>query len=236
MRTIPVLTIAALALAGTTTAYYFSRNNDWAERAEEAKPSVSATATVDGHAPPVREGRRGHPANPEQPQLTRLQEQVAALEARLRHTETAVDERSPRQAVSGPDEPVSGGGAENAQNLSEADFASWMDVALDAGDLDRDATASVLEQAAASVATVPGVDLADLQCGDRFCRATLIPATNERLNIADLAGASPFMGSGTAIYEPDGSVRVYFVPPGESFSKLRSEAQGATFGDSPRAP
>jgi hypothetical protein len=148
--------------------------------------------------------------------------------------ETAVSEQSQRQAVAGPDEPVSNKGAEKAKanNLSEAGFAHWIDAALDAGDFDRDATELVMDQAETSLATVPGINLADMQCSERFCRATLIPETGQRLNIAELIGASPFIGAGTTIHEPDGSVRLYFVQPGQSLSELRSEAQKAALGDS----
>lgn len=137
------------------------------------------------------------------------------------------------QANLGPDKPVSNNGAEKAKakNFSEADFSHWMDGALDAGYFDRDATKLVMDQAETSLAKVPGINLADLQCSERFCRATLIPEKSKPLNIGQLVGASPFMGSGTTIHEPDGSVKVYFTPPGQSISELRSEAQEVALGD-----
>jgi hypothetical protein len=109
-----------------------------------------------------------------------------------------------------------------------------MDAALDAGYVDHNATESVREEAATSLAAVPGINLADLQCSERFCRATFIPDIGERLDISELIGASPCIDSGTIFHEPDGSVRVYFVQPGQSFSELRSEAQEAALGDSHR--
>jgi hypothetical protein len=284
MRTISMLTIAIIAIASTATAYYFLRDSS-AKRAEEAKPSIGSTATLDEQDPPLRDGRRDEPAHLEQPRLTRLQDQVAALEARLRTMEMAIHEPPPRQAVSGPDGAASHHGAENAKaykrltrvqdqvaallqeqvalearlrtmemavreppprqarsesdgptshhgaeeatahEWSDADFARWMDAALDAGDVDRAASESVMEQAATSVATVPGSNLADLQCGARFCRATLIPETSEPFDIAQLIGASPFIGVASTVHGPDGSVSVYLVPPGESFDELRREAQ-----------
>lgn len=233
MRTIPNLTVAAIAIASTGTAYYFLRDNASAKRAEAAMPSISSTSNLDVQDTPIRDGHGDQPANPEQPRLTLLQEKVAALEARLRYMETAASEQSQGQAVSRPDKPVSNNGAEKgrATNLSESDFSHWMDEALDAGYFDRDATKLVMDQVETSLAKVPGINLADMQCSERFCRATLIPETGKRLNISQLMGASPFIGSGSTVHEPDGSVKFYFTPPGQSFSELRSEAQEVTRGD-----
>jgi len=109
--------------------------------------------------------------------------------------ETAAGEQSKGQAVSRPDKPVSNNGAEkaNERKFSEADFSHWMDEALDAGYFDRDATKLAMDQAETSLAKVPGINLADMQCSERFCRATLIPETGKRLNISQLIGASPFI-------------------------------------------
>ncbi len=78
---------------------------------------------------------------------------------------------------------------------------------------------------------MPGINLADMQCGERFCRATLILETGKRLNISEMIGASQFIGSGFTINEPNGSVKVYFTQPGQSLSELRSEAQEVAVGD-----
>jgi hypothetical protein len=227
MRINPMWTIVVMLIASTATAYYLWRDPEWTKRAEEARPAIGATSTSDVLDTPVRDGSRDRPAHPEPPRLTQLQEQLAALEARLRAMETAVREPLPRQALSESDEPASRDAAANAKarKWSDADFVQWMDVALDAGDVDRDAAESVMEQVVTSVAEVPGINLADLQCGARFCRATLIPETGEGLDLAELVGASPFMGSALSVPEPDGSVRVYFVPSGQSFSELQDEAQ-----------
>jgi uncharacterized coiled-coil protein SlyX len=275
MRINPMWTIVVMLIASTATAYYLWRDPEWTKRAEEARPVIGATSTSDVLDTPVRDGSRDRPAHPEPPRLTQLQEQLAALEtrlrametavrepfprqagagtdshggaanakahkrltqlqeqlaaleARLRAMETAVREPLPRQALSESDEPASRDAAANAKarKWSDADFVQWMDVALDAGDVDRDAAESVMEQVVTSVAEVPGINLADLQCGARFCRATLIPETGEGPDLAELVGASPFMGSALSVPEPDGSVRVYFVPSGQSFSELQDEAQ-----------
>jgi hypothetical protein len=231
MRTIPILTVTAIASTGT--AYYFLQHNASSQNAEEAKPSISSTSSLDVQNSPIPDERRDQPAKPEQSQLTLLNEKIAELEARLRYMETAASEQPKNEAVSRPDKPVSNNGAEKAKakKFSEADFGHWMDEALDAGYFDRDATKLVMDQAETSLANVPGINLADMQCSERFCRATLIPETGKPLNISEMIGASPFIGSATTIHEPDGSVKVYFTQPGQSLSGLRSEAQKATLGD-----
>lgn len=82
-----------------------------------------------------------------------------------------------------------------------------------------------MEQMETSLAEVPGINLADMQCGESFCRASFVPENGKPPNISQLIGASPFIDSGFTINEPDGRVRVYFTQPGQSLSELRSEAQ-----------
>lgn len=233
MRTIPILTATALAIASAGGAYYFLRDKVSAKRAEEARPSISSTSNLDVQDTPIRDGRRNQPANPEQPRITQLNEKVASLEARLRYLETAASEQTKNEAVSRPDKPVSNNGAEeaNAKNLSEGDFGHWMDEALDVGYFDRDATTLAIDQVETSLAKVPRINLADMRCSERFCRATLISENNKPVDISQLMGASPFIGSGTTIHEPDGSVKFYFTQPGQSLSELRSEAQEIVLGD-----
>lgn len=231
MRTIPILTVAAIAITGT--AYHFLRDDASLKQTEEAKPFISSPSNSGVQDTPIPDGRRDQGANPEQPRLTLLQEKVAALETRLGYMETAASGQSQRQAVAGPDKPVANNDPEKekAKKFSEADFSDWMDEALDVGYFDRDVTKSVMDQAETSLANVPGIDLAEMQCSERFCRATFIPETGKRLDISQLIGASSFIGSGTTIHEPDGSVRVYFVQPGQSLNELRSEAQLTAPGD-----
>ena len=100
-----------------------------------------------------------------------------------------------------------------------------MDKVLDTGDFDRDTTKSTMDQMATSLTEVPGLNLTDMQCGERFCRAGFVADNGKPPNISQLIGASPFIESGFTITEPDGRVRVYFTQPGESLSELRSEAQ-----------
>ena len=90
-----------------------------------------------------------------------------------------------------------------------------------------------MEEMATSLAEVPGINLADMQCGERFCRASFVSDNGKPPNISQLIGASPFIESGFTINEPDGRVRVYFTQPGQSLSELRSEAQESALRDMP---
>jgi hypothetical protein len=233
MRTNPILTVAAITIASTGVAYYFLRANTLSRQAEAVKPSLTSTASLNVTNTPLRDERRDQPANPEQQRLTRMNEKIAALEARLRSMEATNREQTQDQSVSSPDEPEANADTEKAKakKLSTDDFAHWMDEALDTGDFDRGATRSTIEQMETSLAEVPGINLADMQCGSRFCRASFVPENGEQPNISQLIGASPFIGSGFTISESDGRVRVYFTPPGQSLSELRSEAQESAFGD-----
>jgi hypothetical protein len=234
MRTNFTLILTALAIVGTgVTFYYLLRDNAVPKPVGAVKPSSSSAASLNVNTTPMRDERRAHLATPEQRRLTRLNEKLADLEARLRDMEAAVREQAKGQTVSGPDEPAANEGTAKAEakKFSEADFGQWLDDALDTGDFDREATRLTREEMETSLAAEPGLTLADLQCGERFCRASFVSDNGEPPNIAQLFGASPFIDSGFTIHEPDGSVRVYFTQLGQSFSELRSEARESALRD-----
>ena len=83
---------------------------------------------------------------------------------------------------------------------------------------------------ATSLAEVPGLNLADMQCGGRFCRASFVSENGKPPNITEFFGASPFIDSGFTINEPDGSVRVYFTQPGQSLSELAVKHKRSSLG------
>src|SRR5581483_1915952 len=221
-----------IAIAGVGVAFYFLRDDPLPWQAEATKPVLSSTPTLSMIHTPIRNERRDRPANPEQ-QLTLMNDKIAKLEARLRDMETTASDHVQAQTVTRPDDSEANKGSEKAKpkKLSEGDFGHWLDQALDTGDFDRDATKSITEQMATSLAEVPGINLTDLRCGERFCRASFVSDNGKPPKITQLIGASPFIDSGFTINEPDGRVKVYFTQPGESLSDLRSEAQGSTFGD-----
>jgi hypothetical protein len=233
MRTNPILTVTAIVIAGLGAAYYFLPDHALLRPVEAAKPALSSTASLTGKNPPLRDERRDHPATPEQQQLTRLHEKIAALEARLRSLEATTSAHATDPTGSRSDAPEADKDAEKAKakKFSEDDFGQWLDAALDTGDFDRDAARVTREEMAPSLAAVPGLNLADLQCGDRFCRASFVSANGEPPNLAHLIGASPFIESGFTLTAPDGGVRVYFTQPGQSLGELRSEARESTLRD-----
>jgi hypothetical protein len=235
MRTNPILTLTVIALASTGAAYYVLRDNPLPRQVEVAKPSLNSTASLTVQNTPLREERRDHPANPEQQRLTRLHEKLADLEARLRSLEATASEQATNPAGSRPDEPDANQGTEKAKakKLSEGDFGQWLDEALDTGAFDREATRLTMEEMATSLAAVPGINLTDLQCGERFCRASVVSDNGNPPNIMRLIGASPFIESGFTIDEPDGSVQLYFTQPGQALSELRGEAQESALRDMP---
>jgi hypothetical protein len=227
MRTNPILTVTAIVIASLGAAYYFLPDNASPRQVETAKSSLNSTSSLTVQNPPRREERREQPTNPEQQRLTRMHEKIADLEARLRSLEATTREQATDPTGSRSDEPDADKDAEKAKakKFSEDDFGQWLDDALDTGDFDRDATRVTREEMATSLAAVPGINLADLQCGDRFCRASFVSDNGEPPNIAQLIGASPFIESGFTLNEPDGGVRVYFTQPGQSLGELRSEAR-----------
>ena len=236
MRTNPILTVTTIVItiASLGGAYYFLPGDPVPRQVEMTKPAISSTSTPSMTNPPIRDERRDQAANPEQQrQLTLMNEKIAALEARLRDMEATANERAQNQLVSRPDTPVADNGTDKAKakKLSESDLGHWMDAILDTGDFDRDATKLTLAQMGTSLAEVPGVNLADMQCGARFCRASFVADNGKSPNVSQLIGASPFIESGFTIKEPDGRVRVYFTQPGESLSDLRSEAQESALSD-----
>jgi hypothetical protein len=235
MRTNSILIVTAIAIVSTGAAYYFFRDNALPRQVEAGKPSISSTSSLNVKNTPMREERRNQPANPEQQQLTLMNEKIAALEARLRDMEATASEHAQDPTVARPDEPEANKGTEEAKpkKLSEADFGHWLDTALVTGDFDRDATRLTIEQMETSLAEVPGLNLADMQCGARFCRASFASDNGKPPKITKLIGASPFIESGFTINEPDGRVRVYFTQPGQSLSELRSEAQERALRDMP---
>lgn len=227
MRTNPTLVATAIAIASLGVALYFLRDDPLPKEVEATQPVLSSTSTLRMTTAPIRDERRDQLANPEQRQLVLMNDKIASLEARLRDMEAIASKHAQDQIAAIPSEPEPSKGSEKARpkKLSEGDLGHWMDQALDTGDFDRDATKSITDQMATSLAAVPGTNLTDMRCGERFCRASFVSDNGKTPNIVQLLGASPFIESGFTINESDGRVKVYFTQPGESLSDLRSEAQ-----------
>jgi hypothetical protein len=235
MRTHPILTLTALALAlaSTGVASYLLRAYVVPKHVDTVRPASSSTASPTEQNTPLRDERHDHLADSEPQRLTRLTERIATLEVRLRDLEETASAPATDPTGSSPDTPAANQGSQEAKakRLSEGDFGQWLDDALATGAFDRDATRVTMEDMATSLAAVPGITLADLQCGHRFCRASVVSDNGKPPHIVHLMGASPFIEAGFTVNEPDGGVRVYFTQPGQSLNELRSEAQESALRD-----
>jgi len=232
MRTIVILPVMAITTA--VLAYNFIREDTAAEQPQAVTSQTGATSAVgvqdrlDELASALRHYQQTNQEQLQQANLqqTRLNTMLADLDTRLRSVETGASEQTTRAVVSDSVEqetdtavPNSGAG----KSESETDLRHWMDEKLRVGNIDRDSTALAIEQADKSIAKVPGINLEDMQCGERFCRATFAHENGEKPDIQGLLGEPPFVNEGFFINEPDGRVSVYFTRPGTSLNELRSE-------------
>ena len=90
-----------------------------------------------------------------------------------------------------------------------------MEETLCVGDVDRDVTNQAIEQTAQSLSRLPGTYLEDMQCGERFCRATFGNEKGEQPDIQNLFGDPPFVNEGFTVNEANGRVSLYFTRLGE---------------------
>ncbi len=233
MRTNLVLAVTAIAIASLGAAYYFLPDPPLPSQGETVTPALSSTSRSNEKNTPIREESHTQPTPQEQRQLALMNEKITSLEAKLRNMEALASKHAQDQTASEPDESEANKDIDKtkAKRLLEDDFGQWLDTALVTGEFDRDATRSTVEQMGASLAQVPGITLTDMQCGERFCRASFASDNGDRPDISQLMGASPFIDSGFTLNEPDGRVRVYFTQQGQSLSELRSEAQEQVLGN-----
>ena len=232
MRTIVILPVMVITTA--VLAYNFIREDTAAEQPQAVISQTSATSAVgvqdrlDELANAFRHYQQTNQEQLQQANLqqTRLNRMLADLDSRLRSVETGAGEQTTHAVVSdsveqGTDTAVANSGAGKPE--SETDLRHWMDETLRVGNIDRDSTALAIEQAGKSIAEVPGVNLEDMQCGERFCRATFVHEKGEQPVIEALFGQPPFVTEGFAINEDDGRVSVYFTRPGTSLNRSRNE-------------
>ncbi|MGH8605946.1 MAG: hypothetical protein ACREX9_00520 [Gammaproteobacteria bacterium] len=240
MRTIVILTVMAITTA--VLAYNFMREDTAAEQPQavtsqrRATPAVEVQGRLDELVSALR---RFEQTNQEQLQRAELQQaglkrMLADLDTRLRSVEIRAGEQTTPAVASDSAEqgtdtavPNSDAGKPEPPQISEADFGHSLDETLRVGNFDRDATELAMEQAGKSVAKVPGVKVEDMQCGERFCRATFAHENGEPSAIQDLFGEPPFVTDGFTINEADHRVSLYFSRPGESLEELRNEARKA---------
>ncbi|WP_145998585.1 hypothetical protein [Methyloterricola oryzae] len=166
------------------------------------------------------------PDGTERHQNEQLLEKIALLEARLQKMEAERGAYAP-QRVSEHRKATDKNAKEERKALSETEFGQWMDESLNLGSYSPDATRSVTEKAQENLSRIPDVNLTEVQCSERFCRATLAPEDGKAVNVAEVVGGFSFAGSGFTLEDSDGQVKVYFTQPGQTFDDLQKEAEQA---------
>jgi hypothetical protein len=108
--------------------------------------------------------------------------------------------------------------------LSEQNFAKWLNESLTLGFIDNADTIRATDEARQNLAKIPEINLETMKCSDLICKATFSYELGARSAIQNVFGEPPFMTEGFTVDEPDGTVSLYFVKPGESIENLRKEA------------
>jgi hypothetical protein len=67
------------------------------------------------------------------------------------------------------------------------------------------------------------MQLLDMLCSQKFCRASFAREDGEVPDIGNLLGTPPFVNEGFTINNPDGTATVYFTETGTSLSDLQNE-------------
>ena len=107
--------------------------------------------------------------------------------------------------------------------ISDKEFGQLLDQLITDGGFDEEFTDIAIGQTQEILAEMPGVNLDDMKCGVGFCRAVFSHENGERPEIRGIFGRPPFMNDSTSIYEPDGSISLYFTEPGVSLGDLKLE-------------
>lgn len=159
-----------------------------------------------------------------QSEQTRLSNMLVDMKNKLEPMETT-------EAESIENKPISRKDTETAKlrKVAEKNFHHWMNETLQNETWNLDATSQINEQVSKTLTTeFPDVSLDDMQCSDRFCRATLSHESGELPDISTLVGKPPFTNDIFTVYEENGSLALFFTGPGETLTDLQSDAQQAT--------
>jgi hypothetical protein len=155
----------------------------------------------------------------------RIERQVNAtnfsLGQRLRLVEEQLDAQRLSQAANAAAKPAA---PSEAPAQSEADFAQWMEDSLASEARDQAVTDAVNAEAVATLQQVPEVQMAQLECSARFCRAVMTGEEGKEPPVKKLFKLAPFATSGLSMPDKDGRVALYFTRPGEELDSLRDEA------------
>jgi hypothetical protein len=110
---------------------------------------------------------------------------------------------------------------------AEVDMAEWMLHAIRSEEWDRQRTEQVEEELAVAMARTPRLALDDVECGRRFCSATVSAKAADAAALNTLWGLPPFDGEGFTRSAGAGKVAVFFARRGESLDQLKKEAAAA---------
>lgn len=194
-------------------------------------------ATLDSLDKLTNELHRYQMMNQTQIQQTQLEqartkEALAALTDRLGSMEAVLNTPRKHSAESNNIEQLSANaevevsdGNDSPGKFSEADLGRWIDKTLLVDSIDATLTAQATEQAATSLGKMPDINLENMQCNDRLCRATFANSNGKKTDIQRIFGEPPFLTEGFTVNEVDGRVSLYFTQPGVTMSELREEAQ-----------
>jgi hypothetical protein len=158
--------------------------------------------------------------------LAQLRVQIAALtdEGTLQQARLARADEDTAASESGEAHEEAAEAQPSAQSEpSEVQVGELMDRRFDDGEWDMNASELARSQAADIVATLPGVNLADMVCNDKLCRAMFIKLDGGVPDIGDVWGHPPFMNDGFTVHQEDGSVVLYYAQPGMELDQLREQ-------------
>lgn len=219
MRTpsLSVLLKVCLILVAVTTAAI-----PWLRSSPEEAFSTGSVRVLNGAMAPSLAPADGT----EKRQNEQLLEKIALLEARLQKMEAERGAAAPR-SIPERRKAADKDAKEKRKALSETEFGQWMDDSLNLGSYSPDTTRSVMDKAQENLSRIPDVNLTEVQCSERFCRATLVPEDGKVVNLAEVVGGFSFAGSGFTLEDTDGQVKVYFTQPGQTFDDLQKEAEQA---------
>ena len=162
---------------------------------------------------------------------SRLNDAVASQEERIKSAEAIRSKPNERLGESNSVAQVSALESGNHElsngetnKVNEREMSRWMDDVLSAGYLDDTVTGLATEQVESSIAKQPGMQLVDMLCSERFCRASFAMEDGKLPDIGNLLGVPPFVNEGFSVNKPDGTVTIYFTDAGVSLSDLQIEA------------
>jgi len=168
-------------------------------------------------------------------QQAQLKKSLAGIESRLRNIEVTTAEQlvvlepSPHYQQFLEQETEINSSKTKDKKFSDADVGHWMNETLSAENWNKESTEQALGLAEKALVKVPGVYIEEMQCNDRFCRATFADENNQQAEIGEIFGEPPFVNEGFTIHQANGQVALYFAQPGESLEELQKEAKELSY-------